>query len=77
MTEDKINHPTHYTQNEMECIDAIEGLNLGYHEGNILKYIVRYKFKGGIEDLKKAHWYLERLIKIKQSRLNDSNRTSD
>jgi hypothetical protein len=62
MTDDIINHPAHYTHGKMECIDAIEGLELGYHEGAILKYIVRYKHKNGIEDLKKAKWYLERLI---------------
>lgn len=57
-----INHPSHYTQGSLEVIDAIEGLELPYHEGNVLKYIARWKFKNGIEDLQKARWYLDRLI---------------
>ncbi len=59
---DNINHHSHYTQGDLEVIDAIEGLGLGYHAGNIVKYVARYKFKNGVEDLKKARWYLDRLI---------------
>ena len=62
MKEDKINHPQHYTSHGIETIDVIESWNLNYHEGNIIKYLSRYKYKNGIEDLKKAKWYLERLI---------------
>jgi len=62
--EDPVNSPKHYTQGSIETIDAIEGLNLGYHESNILKYISRYKYKNGLEDLYKAKWYLERLILV-------------
>lgn len=57
-----IDHPEHYTQSPMECIEAIEGLELPFHEAQVLKYIVRWRFKDGVEDLKKANWYLERLI---------------
>ena len=66
---DNINHPSHYTSAPMEVIDAIEGLQLPYHESNILKYIARWKHKGGVDDLRKAKWYLERLIdnNIKES----------
>lgn len=59
---DSVNHPTHYTQGKMEVIDAIEGLEAGFHEGNIIKYVARWRYKNGVEDLKKARWYLERLI---------------
>ena len=48
----------------MEVITAIEGLGLDYHQGNVLKYISRYRFKNGMEDLQKAKWYVERLIYI-------------
>ena len=59
---DEINSPKHYTQGKIETIDYIE--DMGYIEGNIIKYISRYKFKGKpIEDLKKARWYIDRLIK--------------
>ena len=67
---DMVNHPKHYkAKNGMEVIDVIEAFtaNLeGYeatHTGNVIKYICRWKEKNGLEDLKKAQWYLERLIK--------------
>lgn len=60
--DDLVNHPAHYTQGNMECIDAIEGLGLPFHEAQVLKYITRWRLKGGVEDLKKARWYLNRLI---------------
>jgi len=59
---DNINHPSHYIQGSMEVIDAIEGLELGFHAGNVVKYVARFKHKGGVEDLRKARWYLDRLI---------------
>ena len=67
---DMVNHPSHYkAKNGMEVIDVIEAFtaNLsGYeatHTGNVIKYICRWKEKNGIEDLRKAQWYLNRLIK--------------
>lgn len=65
--DDPVNSPKHYTQGEMETITAIEGLGLGYHEGNIIKYVSRYKYKNGIEDLRKAKWYIDRLIFIEEA----------
>ena len=62
--DDPVNSPKHYTQSDMEVITAIEGLGLDYHQGNVLKYISRYRFKNGMEDLQKAKWYVERLIYI-------------
>ena len=59
---DMINSPMHYTQGSMEVIEAIEGLGLDYHEGTVLKYISRWRYKNGIEDLHKAQWFLNRLI---------------
>jgi len=60
---DNVNHPTHYTQGKIEVIEVIEDWELNYLEGNIIKYVARYKYKNKIEDLKKAEWYLKRLIK--------------
>lgn len=60
---DNVNNPTHYNQGKIEVIDFIEDQNLGFCEGNAIKYICRYKKKNGIEDLKKSKWYIERLIK--------------
>lgn len=59
---DPVNHSAHYTAGKLEVIDAIEGLDLGFHAGNVVKYVARYKLKGGVQDLQKAKWYLERLI---------------
>jgi hypothetical protein len=65
---DNVNHPSHYTQGSIECIDAIEESTKGLLGisavcvANVIKYIWRYKFKNGIEDLKKARWYLDKLI---------------
>ena len=58
-----VNHPAHYNQGEMEVIDAIEGLRLGFCEGTILKYLARHEFKNDpLCDLEKARWYLTRMI---------------
>lgn len=66
--EDNVNHPSHYTEGDVECIDAIKASMsfeefVGYLKGNCVKYLWRYRNKGkALEDLKKAQWYLERLI---------------
>ncbi len=59
---DNVNHPKHYTDGEIEPIDFINANNIDYLEGNIVKYISRYKLKNGVEDLKKAEFYLRMLI---------------
>ena len=58
---DKIKHPKHYTQG-IECWDYITSHKMGYLEGNIVKYVTRYKDKDGLDDLFKAKAYLQRLI---------------
>ena len=47
----------------IECVDYIESHAFDFLEGNIIKYVTRYEGKNGVEDLKKASWYLNRLIK--------------
>lgn len=65
---DSVNHPSHYTQGAIECIDAIKEATKGLLgieavcTANIIKYVWRWKFKNGVEDLRKARWYLDRLI---------------
>ncbi|CAB4139318.1 SaV-like [uncultured Caudovirales phage] len=66
---DMVNNPKHYGQGKIECIDYIEDfLNkeeyIGYLRGNIAKYLHRWRYKNGIEDLKKAQWYQDRLVKF-------------
>lgn len=53
---------THYSDLAIEPIDFITANNLGFCEGNIVKYIARWKAKNGVEDLKKARWYIDFLI---------------
>ena len=66
--EDVVNHPAHYAETGgVECIEAIEAQltteeYLGYLRGNCVKYLWRWRHKGGVVDLNKASWYLQRLI---------------
>lgn len=64
--EDIVNKPAHYTQGDIECIDAIQSALTaeefrGYCKGNIIKYTWREKHKGGDESLHKATWYMQRI----------------
>lgn len=60
---DMVNHPPHYKAGGIETIDFIEAKELGYHLGNVIKYVSRADHKGNkLEDLKKAQWYLARAI---------------
>jgi len=61
MEEDKIN-PSYYKKG-IETTDYIQAHELGFVEGNIIKYVTRHKHKNGLEDLLKAEWYVNRLIK--------------
>lgn len=55
---------SHYQKGEIQPWDFILSQNLGFLEGNIIKYITRYKHKNGKEDLKKARHYLDKLIEV-------------
>jgi hypothetical protein len=59
---DNVDHPQHYNRGKIEVIDFIEDQKLGFHLGNVVKYAARAEHKNGLEDLKKAQWYLEREI---------------
>ena len=65
---DPVNHPDHYTGGSIECIDAIEAAVAdltgpqAVSTGAALKYLWRWKVKGGVTDLRKAQWYIDRLI---------------
>ena len=64
-----VNHPQHYTQGCIECIDALKAATVGKRGieavcvANVIKYLWRYEEKNGIEDVRKAKWYIERLLK--------------
>ena len=72
---DTVNHPAHYTQGTIECIEAIKAALTpeefrGFCKGNALKYIWRERHKGNSESLLKAQWYMEKLL---ISEINDGN----
>jgi hypothetical protein len=67
-TIDHIDHPGHYNNGSIEVIDVIEDWQLGFHEGNVVKYVARASHKGDrLQDLRKARWYLNRLIAQEES----------
>lgn len=67
---DNVNHPSHYTHGGIETIDYLQAKMTqeqfeGYLLGNILKYVSRYPHKNGTEDLRKAQWYINKLLEVK------------
>ena len=70
---DNVNKPSHYNKGKYEAIDIILDVVKGLPGdqaalvSNILKYVIRYPYKNGVEDLKKCQWYLNKLIEIKQN----------
>lgn len=76
---DMVNHPQHYNQGGIECIDAIKAATIGktgieaFCIGNAIKYLWRYEKKNGLEDVKKAQVYINRLIQeLEQKKENCS-----
>ena len=75
ISSDPVN-PQHYKNGEVECIEAIKSAVVGkdgfagYLVGNLLKYVWRYESKGGVEDLNKASWYLNKLIEHENGKNN-------
>lgn len=84
MKNDPVNHPSHYTQGGIECIDALTAMITPYEDPNdaaltwqVGKYIWRHPFKAKpIEDLRKAEFYLQRLIKYLEDK-ESANKNSD
>jgi len=63
-----IDHPRHYNTGSIEVMDAIESWNLSFAAGNVIKYVARHQHKGQpLEDLKKAQWYLNRLVSLAET----------
>lgn len=65
---DNVNHPKHYTQGNVECIDALAAATINLQgleavcTANAIKYLWRWKNKNGVEDLQKAKWYIDKMI---------------
>lgn len=76
---DGVNHPSYYNTGKVECIDAIESAVEGlkgdeaFLTGQVIKYLYRWKGKGGLQDLEKAQWYLKRLISAEKGRKDESS----
>lgn len=70
-SDDEVNHPAHYNQGPIECIDAIESIGIGFDFclGNAIKYLWRLKHaQNPLQDCQKALWYVQRLLKIMEER---------
>ena len=75
---DSVNHPSHYTQGGIECIEAIKASLspagfCDYCKGNVLKYLWRWEKKGGLTDLQKAQVYLNWLIETAEKYVEREN----
>jgi Protein of unknwon function (DUF3310). len=69
-----VNHPSYYNLGKIEVIDFIDDQKLGFYEAQVIKYITRAKHKGNeLQDLKKAQWYLNRYISIREKKINNEN----
>ena len=64
---DPVNHPKHYTKG-IETLDYINSWEMNFMQGNVIKYATRYPYKNGLEDLKKAQVYLNRLIQLEETK---------
>jgi len=64
--QDVVNKPAHYNQGGIECIEYIQQVTgdgfAAYCQGNVTKYLHRWQYKNGLEDLKKAQWYLNKMV---------------
>ena len=76
---DMVNHPPHYNQSGIECLDAIKAATdkgfQYYLQGNIIKYIWRYRYKNGIEDVDKAIFYSKRLREVLENECKSNDDT--
>ena len=77
LNNDKVNHPAHYTQGGIECIDALKAATVdktgieAVCVANAIKYLWRYESKNGLEDVRKAEWYIKRLVKELEEKKNE------
>lgn len=70
---DNVNHPAHYEAGKFECIDVMketQGIEatMNFCVCNALKYIYRHRNKNGVEDIKKADWYLKKYIELQEEK---------
>ena len=70
MSKEQVEHPSHYNKGKTEMWDYSFQHNLDFFEGNVVKYVTRWKHKNGLQDLYKAKQYLDKYIKIQEEELN-------
>ncbi len=78
MNNDNVNHPKHYTQGNIECIEAMEAAYgteavINFCKCNAFKYQWRFGEKNGEEDIKKCQWYQNKMIELKRKLANQRN----
>ena len=79
---DNVNKPDHYTQGDVECIEAIDSATTGLVGmvavcvANVIKYVWRFARKNGLEDLDKADYYLQRVRKIVREKVERERQTN-
>lgn len=80
---DNVCHPSHYTQGDIECIDALKAATVGKTGieavcvANVIKYCWRYEEKNGLEDVRKAQFYITRLIQELEEKESSINNFDD
>mgnify|MGYP003655037511 CR=1 FL=1 len=67
-------NPQHYRQGEIEVIDFILDQKMDYLTASVQKYLARWRFKEGIEDLRKARWFLDKLIEQQMNNAGTDNK---
>lgn len=82
MPHDEVNNPAHYTQGGVECIDAIRASMkpsgfIDFCKGNVVKYLFRWEYKGGLQDLLKARVYLNWMIDTVEEQANGNGRQAE
>lgn len=81
--QDPVNAPGHYTSGGIETIDYMRAKMTdeqfeGYLKGNIIKYVSRYEMKNGVQDVRKAEWYIKRLINhLERSKTSEQANAED
>jgi hypothetical protein len=72
MSKEQVEHPKHYNQGSIEMWDYAFDHNLDFFEGNIVKYVTRWKHKNGVQDLYKSKQYLDKLIELVENEKRES-----
>lgn len=66
---DMVNRPPHYLKGKIEVMDFVDDQDMDRYQFTITRYLIRWKDKGGVEDLKKAQWYLNRYVEVENGKL--------